>query len=65
MAKNPISEFLKLFRKKVEKDAGENIANAVDVPALLLLDDLCTFAKADPKEVMGERAARKVKQITG
>lgn len=65
MAKNPISEFLKQFRKRIEKETGENIASAVDVPALLLLDDLCTFAKAYPKEVMGERAVRKVKQITG
>ncbi len=65
MANNPISEFLKLFRKRIEKETGENIASAGEIPALLLLDDLCTFAKADPKEVMGERAARKVKHITG
>jgi len=65
MANNPISEFLKLFRKRIEKETGENIASAVEIPALLLLDELCTFAKAAPKEVMGERAARKVKHITG
>ena len=27
MANNPISEFLKLFRKRIEKETGENIAH--------------------------------------
>lgn len=62
---NPaLVQVLKDFRVSLERELEQPITS-LELPALLILDDLCTFVRADPSEVLVKKAVRLIKHITG
>jgi hypothetical protein len=60
-----LTQSLKEFRVRLEKEMGEPLADSDDPAVLLVLDELCGFLKVDRKEVLGIQGVETVSRIVG